>query len=74
MTIKWDILFDGSTDPGTVVLGDGVISARASFKTDADAKLFFGMLNEMRDNGSRAERAVERMKEMCRRTIEEGSR
>lgn len=74
MSVKWDIVFDGSTDPGTVRLGDGVIQVTAKFDTDEDAKIFFGLLNEVRDNGNRADSRVERMKEMCRKAIEEGSR
>lgn len=46
---RWKVVFDGSTQPGSVRLGDGIISAVAHFSSDDDARLFFGLLNEMRD-------------------------
>lgn len=52
------ITFDGSTNPGTVTLSDSLISARATFATDDDARCFFGLLNELRDRAQTAERRL----------------
>lgn len=50
MTTRWSVVFDGSTEPGTVTLSDGVIEARAHFETDKEARVFFGLLNELKDD------------------------
>lgn len=71
---KWEVVFDGSEVPGCVHFGDTVLKVTAHFKTDHDAKLFFGLLNELRDEAQTAQRRVERMKEGMRKTIEDGNR
>lgn len=71
---KWEVVFDGSEVPASVHFGDTVLKVTAHFKTDDDAKLFFGLLNELRDEAKTAERRVERMKEGMRKAIEDGSR
>ena len=47
--MKFKVTFEGSTDPGRVQISDGLILAEAKFGTDAEAKLFFGLLLDMRD-------------------------
>lgn len=63
----YTVTFDGSTEPGTVTLGDGLISARATFTTDDEARLFFGLLNELRDRTQTAERRLGELKESAAR-------
>jgi hypothetical protein len=62
---KWSVVFDGSTDPGTVVLEDGLIFTRARFETDGEAKLMAGMLrdlvDELRDAEDKLARILERI-------------
>jgi len=46
--------FDGSTNPGTVMLRDFTgVEARASFATDAEAKLFYGLVLDLIDGAAR---------------------
>lgn len=70
--IKWDVVFDGSDNPGCVKFGDGVIEAVAYFKTDHDAKLFFGLMNEMRDEAQTARLKISDMKAKMREAIKIG--
>lgn len=53
--------FDGSTNPGTVVLRDCTgVEARASFATDAEAKLFYGLVLDLIDGAARDRSSLDR--------------
>lgn len=68
------ITFDGSTEPGTVVLSDGLIEARATFATDHDARLFFGLLNELRARTQTAELRLGDLSAAARRLASQAER
>lgn len=59
---KWDVVFDGSTKVGTVRFSVGVIGATAYFKTDDEARLFYNMLNQLKDARLEAEIKLTRVK------------
>lgn len=71
---KWDIVFDGSEDVGKIRFGDGVLEVVASFKDDHDARLFFGLMNEMRDELLEAEMKISRVLQHVREAAREGSK
>lgn len=60
----WRITFDGSTTPGVVIFSDGVIAPLiARFDDDEEARLFFGLMNEMRDESATARAKLKRLLE-----------
>lgn len=72
MKNKWDVVFDGSDRPGCVKFGDGILQVVARFDTDDDAKLFFGLLNELRDEVQTAQNRILDMKSKMREAIKAG--
>lgn len=71
---SWSVVFDGSEDVGTVRFGDGVVEVVAQFKNDHDARVFFGLMNEMKDELLEAEMKLSRVLEHVREAARAGSK
>ena len=54
-----NVVFDGSTNPATVVLSDGVLEVRLRFDADSDARLAVAMIRDALEEARTAtDRAV----------------
>lgn len=71
---KWQVVFDGSEEVGSVRFGDGVVEVVAHFKSDHDARLFFGLLNEMKDELFTTDNRLGRVNDAIRAALREGNK
>lgn len=68
---KYSVIYDGSTKPGIVALSDGLVEACATFTTDDESRLFFGLLLDLRDRMQSAELRLARLGASARLLTEE---
>ena len=71
---KWDVVFDGTEKVGKVSLSDGTSYAEAHFVDDDDAKYFFKMLCELKDERLEAENRLGRVMTGLRVALREGEK
>lgn len=71
---KWEVVFDGSTNPGTVRLSNYDALACATFDSDETARLFFDLLNEMKDELLEADNRLGRVMDALREAQREGEK
>ena len=71
---NWQVVFDGSTKIGTVRFGDGIIGVTAYFKTDDEARLFYNMLNEMKNDLFTTDKRLGRVVTAMREALREGDK